>query len=71
MTEFQIKMITKPILRRSMILKRYGHISLYLNGLVYAIGGFAHKDLANEAPVTLSAAERFSVNAERQWVHIS
>jgi len=54
-----------------MLLKRYGHLSVYLNGLVYVLGGFSHKDLANEAPVTLSACERFTVNAEKRWSHIS
>jgi hypothetical protein len=47
-----------------MILKRYGHTSVYLNGYVYVIGGFSHKDLPNEQPVTLSACEKFSVTAE-------
>jgi hypothetical protein len=47
-----------------MLLKRYGHLSVYLNGMVYAIGGFSHKDLPSEKPVTLSACERFSVTAE-------
>lgn len=69
--EFNIKRIDKPIKKKNMFLKRYGHISVYLNGLVFCIGGFSHKDLPNEQPVTLSACERFSVTAENQWKHIS
>ena len=42
-----------------------------MNGMVYVIGGFAHKDLHNEQPVTLNSVERFSVRAERQWSHLS
>ena len=69
--EFNVKRIDKPIKKKNMFLKRYGHISVYLNGLVFCIGGFSHKDLPNEQPVTLSACERFSVTAENQWKHIS
>ena len=54
-----------------MLLKRYGHLSVYLNGLVYVMGGFSHKDLPNEIPVTLNAMEKFSVNAESKWAPVS
>lgn len=69
--EFSIKTIKRPKLRRPMFLKRYGHISVYLNSYLYAIGGFSHKDLTNEKPVTLNACERLSINAEKKWIHIS
>lgn len=52
-----------------MLLKRYGHASVYLNSMVYAIGGFGHKDLPHEPPVTLAACERMNVNAEKKWSH--
>ena len=42
--EFTIKTIKRPKKKRPMYLKRYGHLSVYLNGLVYCIGGFSHKD---------------------------
>ena len=54
-----------------MLLKRYGHLSVYLNGIVYCIGGFSHKDLPAEQPVTLAACERFSATAECQWTYTS
>ena len=47
-TEFTIKTIKKPKKKRPMLLKRYGHLSVYLNGIVYCVGGFSHKDLPNE-----------------------
>lgn len=51
------------------MLKRYGHCSLYLNGYLYCMGGFAHKDLPNEAPVTLGSCEKFSI-IDNQWTTI-
>jgi len=69
--EFLIKNIKQPKRKKQMLLKRYGHLNVYLNGIVYAIGGFSHKDLVNEQPVTLSACEKFHVNAEAFWTHIS
>ena len=62
--EFRVKSLKTPTKKKNMLLKRYGHIAVYLNGMVYAMGGFSHKDLPNEQPVTLSACERFSVTAE-------
>jgi hypothetical protein len=59
-----MKELAKPLKKKPMILKRYGHASVSLNGNVYVIGGFSHKDLPNEQPVTLSACEKFSVSAE-------
>ena len=32
-----------------------------MNGQVYVLGGFNHRDLPNEAPITLSTCERLSV----------
>ena len=51
----------KPIKKQSLKQARYGHQSQYLNGLVFVIGGFSHRDLPNEAPVTLNSCERLSV----------
>jgi hypothetical protein len=70
-TEFFIKDLRHPKKKRTMFLKRYGHTSVYLNSNVYVIGGFAHKDLPSEQPVTLNACERFSANTERRWNHIT
>jgi hypothetical protein len=52
-----------------MLLKRYGHYNIYLNGFIYSIGGFSHKDLPGEPPVTLASCERFSVN-ESTWSYV-
>lgn len=41
-----------------------------MNGLVYAIGGFSHKDLPHELPVTLASVERYSI-VENAWVYVS
>ena len=46
--QFSMKALALPVRKKPMILKRYGHISVYLNGFVYCIGGFSHKDLPNE-----------------------
>ena len=62
--EFNLNHLRKPKKKRNMLLKRYGHLSVYINGIVYVIGGFSHKDLPNEQPCTLSACERFTVTAE-------
>jgi hypothetical protein len=35
----------KPLKKKNMLLKRFGHQSCYLNGLVFAIGGFNHQDI--------------------------
>jgi len=56
--------------KRSMLLKRYGHNSVYLNGIIYLIGGFSHRDLPNEMPVTLASCEQFNV-LENNWSYIS
>ena len=53
-----------------MIMKRYGHQSQYVNGLIYVIGGFNHRDLPNEQPVTLASCERHQV-MDNSWSHIA
>ena len=68
--ELQPKTITKPVKRKNMLLKRYGHCMVYLNGAIYAIGGFSHKDLPNEVPVTLASCERYSVH-DNSWQYVS
>lgn len=47
--------------------KRFGHSCVFLNGYIYVIGGFAHKDVPNEAPDTLSTCEKFAIH-ENKWV---
>lgn len=32
----------KPLKKKNMLLKRFGHQSCYVNGIVYALGGFNH-----------------------------
>lgn len=60
----------RPVKKKNMLLKRYGHQTAYVNGLVYAIGGFSHKDLPHELPVTLASCERYSI-VENAWVYVS
>ena len=62
--------MTKPFKKKNMLLKRYGHCNIFLNGHIYAIGGFSHKDLPNEIPVTLASCERYSVN-ENVWGYVN
>jgi hypothetical protein len=64
--EFSPKTLTKPTKRANMICKRFGHSMVYLNGAIYSIGGFSHKDLPTEVPVTLSSCERYSVH-DNTW----
>ena len=58
--ELTPKAIGKPVKRKNMLLKRFGQNMVYLNGAVYAMGGFSHKDLPNEVPVTLASCERYT-----------
>jgi N-acetylneuraminic acid mutarotase len=67
---FDILTNNRPLKKRSMMLKRYGHNSVYLNGIVYVIGGFSHRDLPNEMPVTLAACEQFNI-LENSWTYTS
>lgn len=53
-----------------MQVKRFGHCTIFLNGYVYAIGGFSHRDVPNETPVTLSSVERFAVH-ENKWYYVA
>lgn len=68
--ELTPKTITKPVKRKNMLLKRFGHNLVYLNGVVYALGGFSHKDLPNEVPVTLASCERYSIH-DNSWNYVS
>jgi len=54
-----------------MLLKRWGHLSVYLNGLIYCLGGFSHKDLRGEEPVTLDACEKFTASTTESWNYVS
>ena len=51
----------KPIKKQAMHEARYGHQSQYVNGLLFVLGGFSHRDLPNEAPMTLKSCEKLSV----------
>lgn len=53
-----------------MQVKRYAHSAVFLNGYAYAIGGFSHRDIPNESPVTLASAERFSIH-ENKWYYVT
>ena len=53
-----------------MLLKRYGHSTIFLNGFIFALGGFSHKDIPNEVPVTLASCEKYSV-LENVWSYVS
>jgi hypothetical protein len=64
--ELTPKTLTKPVKRKNMLLKRYGHCMIFLNNAIYSIGGFSHKDLPNEVPVTLASCERYSIH-ENSW----
>jgi hypothetical protein len=68
--EITPKTLTKPVKRKNMLLKRYGHCMVYLNNAIYSIGGFSHKDLPNEVPVTLASCEKYSVH-ENSWQYVS
>jgi hypothetical protein len=68
--EVQFRAINKPQKKKNMLLKRYGHSQIFLNGFIYCLGGFSHKDLPNEIPVTLASCERFSMS-ENQWAYVS
>lgn len=58
--ELSVRSINKPLKKKNMLLKRYGHASMFMNGFIYSIGGFSHKDLPNEIPVTLASCEKYS-----------
>ena len=68
--EISTKTITKPVKKKNMLLKRYGHSNLFLNGFIYVIGGFSHKDIPNEIPVTLASCEKYSV-LDNTWSYVS
>lgn len=68
--ELTAKTITKPVKKKNMLLKRYGHTMVFMNGYIFSMGGFSHKDLPNEIPVTLASCEKYSV-LENQWAYVS
>ena len=49
---------------------RYGHQSQYVNGNLFVFGGFSHRDLPNEAPMTLNSCEKLSV-IDNTWHVVS
>lgn len=48
--------------------RRYAHASVFLNGYVYAVGGFDNKDADGVAPSTLDSCERYSIH-ENRWTN--
>ena len=68
--EINTKVLSKPIKKKNMLLKRYGHCTVFMNGYMYAVGGFSHKDIPNEVPVTLASCEKFSV-LDNVWSYVS
>ncbi len=48
--------------------RRYAHASVFLNGYVYAVGGFDNKDADGVAPSTLDSVERYSIH-ENRWTN--
>lgn len=68
--EISIKSITRPVKKKNMLLKRYGHSTIFLNGYIFALGGFSHKDIPNEVPVTLASCEKYSV-LDNVWSYVS
>ena len=68
--EINSSRIRKNIKKRNMQVKRFGHSAIFLNGYVYSIGGFSHRDVPNETPVTLSSVERFAIH-ENKWYYMA
>jgi N-acetylneuraminic acid mutarotase len=46
--------------------RRYAHACAFLNGYIYALGGFDNKDADGVAPSTLDSCERYSIH-ENKW----
>ena len=69
--EFQVNLIGKhSIGLKSMHYKRYAHCSVYARERVFVFGGFAHNDVPEEPPQTLSCCEQLT-NAQNYWETIS
>lgn len=43
--------------KKKMMNRRYAHCSVFLNGYVYAIGGFNNKDAEDVSPNTINSCE--------------
>ncbi|CDW74857.1 kelch motif family protein [Stylonychia lemnae] len=56
----------KFIRMQNLMEARYGHSQLYLNGYIYAIGGFSHDDNPGVAPITLQSCEKYTP-ADNTW----
>jgi hypothetical protein len=52
--------------RKNMANRRWAHCSTYLNGYVYAIGGYSNKDDPSDQRCSMSSCERFSY-LNNQW----
>jgi N-acetylneuraminic acid mutarotase len=68
--EISPKALNKPSKRKNMIQKRFGHSMVYLNGCCYVLGGFSHRDLPNEVPVTLASCEKYTTS-DNTWAYIN
>jgi hypothetical protein len=52
--------------KTSMLSSRYGHASILANGYVLVFGGFNHREVEGETPITLSSCEKYS-EKEDSW----
>ena len=46
---------------------RYGHSSIVLNGWIYVLGGFDHRDDEMSSPNTLNSCECINYNGGSKW----
>jgi hypothetical protein len=63
---FRLSNTRQMLQMASMKLPRYGHWSVYCNGYVFVIGGFAMDDSIDIEPITLTSWEKFHYK-ENMW----
>ena len=56
----------KTVKKRNMSARRYAHGCVFLNGYIYAMGGFDNKNADGVAPNTLDSCDRYSFH-ENKW----
>lgn len=64
--ESNVQKPSKTTRKKSLLNRRYAHQSVFLNGYVYALGGFDNKDADGIVPNTLDSCEKFSIH-ENKW----
>lgn len=62
-------MVSKNLRKKNILHRRYAHSSVYLNGHVYIIGGYDHKDHEKATPNTLNSCEKFWPG-ENKWSYV-